>query len=692
MRMLSNKAIELLKYLSDSPGYVTLKELMEYFNVSRRTIYNRLKEANSYLMENNLEEITSTPRLGYHLKDTGALKKLGLISQEETKILSKEERICSELWKLISGEFVSINKLAIEYGCTRNTIINDFKILQEDNPTLKLENTSKGKHLISDELEIRKIVFKYIQLRNPVILDKLTFVENNINYESTITVLSNMLKIVLTEKTIQHLANYLKFAFLRISAGKLILEAENKLADIHLNNFRSASETILRKIFPDIADVSGEAELLGEIMASSQALNIEIPRDDPLNSKFEELSKEIIFRFIQITTSSIKFNPALVSMLQNHLYSAYFRLKLDLPFYSSDIEKIQSKYTKIIEYTKLACRPLEKFLKQPLPLSELALISLYLGAINYSDSIIEKPSEKIKRALNSDVLIVCSSGIGTSTILHNELANSYPTISFSPPLEIKDLYRLRELHGATKATLVLTTTPIKQADFSLPIKRINAIMSIKDKRAVEKWLNKYVTKMYQLSESTIGITEMMKIISEYAEITNYSGLKTALTTLVTPNDVNNTTQKDKNLRIIDLLSVDEIIFSDAEQLFDLIKAGTDVLEANNIITDTYYSEIIRLIKQYGSYMHLANGVFLAHADPQNGSNYPGLSVVIPQKEIKLADTGEIKIIFVLAPGKNEEHAKALAEIVTIAKSKQKVAEIVKLKTPAEVYQYFYFEV
>ena len=31
-------------------------------------------------------------------------------------------------------------------------------------------------------------------------------------------------------------------------------------------------------------------------------------------------------------------------------------------------------------------------------------------------------------------------------------------------LEIKDLYHIRDLHGALKATLILTTTPVKETD------------------------------------------------------------------------------------------------------------------------------------------------------------------------------------------------------------------------------------
>lgn len=686
--MLNRKTQELLNYLSDSPSYVTLEELMQHFNISRRTVFNRLKEINSYLLDNGFEEITNTPRLGYHLKSLPNLQ--GLKKDQKFDNLTKKERISKELWELVDGKIISINKLALEYNCTRNTIISDFKVIQSENPTLKLTNTNKGKFLISNEEEIRKIVLKYIQLKDPIIMAELQKLKYDKDYKLVVRLLSKKLNVILTEKTINHIANYMKFMTYRVTNGKVVKSVDRRLASLGLKDFLPISKDTLDKIFPNIEFLDGEAELLGEIIASSQALNIDVS-DDSLDTQFENLSREIIFRFIQVTTSPINMNPILLKMLKNHLYSTYFRTKLDFPFYSSEIERIRTKYSEIIKYTKVACRPLEKFLGKKLPDSEIALISLYLGAINYSDSFLEKPSEKLKNALVSDVLIVCSSGIGTSAILHNELAASYPTILFSPPLEIRELYKIRDLHGALKAKLILTTTPINSNDFSLPVRQINAILSKKDKGIVSDALNTYVTRLYQMSETTTGIADIMDVISSYADIKDYSALKDALTSMISPES-NNEVDNSKQLRIVDLMSQNDIIFSKESTIQRVIEEGTSVLERKGVVTKDYLSEINRLISQYGNYMHLSNGVFLAHAEPQDGVLKTGLSLVISRKGIPLSDGSVVKLVFVLAPGTSEEHSKALSEIVSIARSKEKVQAIVDIGDKSEVYQYLYFNI
>ena len=194
--MLNRKTQELLNYLSDSPGYVTLEELMQHFNISRRTVFNRLKEINSYLLDNGFEEITNTPRLGYHLKSLP--NSHGLKEHQKFDKLTKKERISKELWELVDGKIISINKLALEYNCTRNTIISDFKVIQSENPTLKLTNTNKGKFLISNEEDIRKIILKYIQLKDPMIMAELQKLKYDKDYKLVVRLLSKKLNVILT--------------------------------------------------------------------------------------------------------------------------------------------------------------------------------------------------------------------------------------------------------------------------------------------------------------------------------------------------------------------------------------------------------------------------------------------------------------------------------------------------------------
>lgn len=120
-------------------------------------------------------------------------------------------------------------------------------------------------------------------------------------------------------------------------------------------------------------------------------------------------------------------------------------------------------------------------------------------------------------------------------------------------MEIRELYKIRDLHGALKAKLILTTTPINSNDFSLPVRQINAILSKQDKGIVSDALNTYVTRLYQMSETTTGIADIMDVISSYADIKDYSALKDALTSMISPES-NNKVDNSKQLRIVDLMS------------------------------------------------------------------------------------------------------------------------------------------
>ena len=72
------------------------------------------------------------------------------------------------------------------------------------------------------------------------------------------------------------------------------------------------------------------------------------------------------------------------------------------------MDLIKQKYEQLFSFTRFSVRPFEEFVKKDIPDDELALIALYFGG-----EIKAIEAENLKKQKN-DVMIVCSSGIGTS--------------------------------------------------------------------------------------------------------------------------------------------------------------------------------------------------------------------------------------------------------------------------------------
>ena len=63
------KAQNLLNYLTKASGFVSLKEILETFNISRRTAFNWLNSTNKILRENNVVESVNSTNYGYKITD-----------------------------------------------------------------------------------------------------------------------------------------------------------------------------------------------------------------------------------------------------------------------------------------------------------------------------------------------------------------------------------------------------------------------------------------------------------------------------------------------------------------------------------------------------------------------------------------------------------------------------------------------
>src|SRR5690606_15540545 len=65
---LDQRSTAILAYLSQTPSYVTPQELMEKFNISKRTAYYDIEKINGWLEENKLPRIKHIRSGGYQLK------------------------------------------------------------------------------------------------------------------------------------------------------------------------------------------------------------------------------------------------------------------------------------------------------------------------------------------------------------------------------------------------------------------------------------------------------------------------------------------------------------------------------------------------------------------------------------------------------------------------------------------------
>lgn len=242
----------LINYFAEQKRYVTLDELCNYFDVSQRTIFYRIKKANTLLTLKDITPIKNVRNLGYIL-NAQAISAWKQQNINENKDLqhneNKQNRLKEIIWKFfIQNSPITINQLIDDMDVSRNTIIDDLKDIRQNYPELKLNIDSNGHLLKSSEEEKSRFIFNELQKHNSGLIahkiDKLPFpIIEDSKVKSDIEILEEDISSRFTENAISKLKRILKFRIWRISMGNMIVDI-----DITDNDIQESTVNVLSAV------------------------------------------------------------------------------------------------------------------------------------------------------------------------------------------------------------------------------------------------------------------------------------------------------------------------------------------------------------------------------------------------------------------------------------------------------------
>ena len=683
-------ANSLFKYLLQAPDFVSLKEILETFNISRRTAFNWLKAINNTLKQNHLDEVINVPRYGYKITDKtkksivagSSIGDLTSAHELEVPLNALDRRTVIVLLLIVQNKYLSINKLAQKFNCSRNTIIKDFKAVNKCFPRLEIVSSHLGHKINCSESAIRitiyellmqhnKLVYKYIEHLNFPVSKSRELVEG----------IQQNLQMNFSENSVQQLSYLLVFIYSRIKNDCYVktIADYNWIANNTTNVLANCKYLLYLLTSKKITE--GEVVFLSKIVLCSQATEVNCVNDS-LYQDLDQIAQEIIFRYEQLTEQKISYK-LFTKVLCNHLYATFFRVKFDIPFSSSEVNEIKRQYPELVKFTAIACAPLEQYLQKRLPSEEVALICLYFGSVNTKGYQDISNKDKIKRASLAEVLVVCTSGIGTSAMLYHELNKMYPLIKFSLPLEIRDLPLI--FKHEYQAKLIISTAILPEKIYPIPVIKVKAVLTKHDESIIENFFRQEVPQKIEHNKSTVS--NLLSIINEYADVKDVNGLRLSLDKFISPAINEN---RQLGLPTLgNLLPADRIKFVHNNTLNwqEVLKMGCQLLEKNNIVDNDYFGKIVKLIKQYGPYMLISNDIFLAHAAPSSSNKKVGLSLILLDKPLSIQirqQKATIVCMFILSPGQKREHERALEQLVDIVRNPDNVKHLLTAHSPQDV--------
>lgn len=183
------------------------------------------------------------------------------------------------------------------------------------------------------------------------------------------------------------------------------------------------------------------------------------------NYLMEEMSKEL-----GSVTMEIEYHDDLLS----HITPLLYRLSNEIFIKNDLIQDIQLEYSEMFKVVEQATRKAEKaFHLPPISLDEIGFLVLYF--VKYKEM----------RNSKKRVLIMCSSGVGTSELLKVKVKKAFPEIEIVDVISSKRF--IKNIEKYQDIDLILTTVHLHK-DIGVPSLLVNAIFTKQDEERTKNML------------------------------------------------------------------------------------------------------------------------------------------------------------------------------------------------------------
>lgn len=679
---------QLLEILLNEKDFVSIQYLIQKLKISRRSVFYLTKNVNNELAEKNYLEINNIKDTGYYLpNETKELLENYDFSDNNNFLadLNIHDRRNLLVLELIDSNHLSLNEMVNIFGVSKNTILRDLQNtrLELKKYNINIKNTQLGKIITGKEIDIRSWVYKNI-------FDLYNFLKFDINSKNKkkisdkLFLLEQITGNYFTDNARISLIYFINWYLKRIFKGHYLNNSKN--LD---NNPTSLEKTWAMSFLNEIGIFNNsESEFLTKIVKSAPFHQINL--SNPLVNKLYPIAKQIINKFSDLSKINI-YSKKLINDLTIHLTSTYYRILYGFVYNQPGLTNIKNEYSQIFELTQIAIQPFIKFIGKPISMDEISLISLYLGGGLRANKLFQKKRTQKKKA----VLIVCSSGIGTSRILFNILSEKYPNVYFKTPISNTQYEEITLKNIA----LIISTININARE-GIPIVQVAAFPSSYDLNLIDSMLIKTNLKdSKKIDPKRYDIEALLDIISKHARILEPKELKTELRKyLLTTASTSNTQKKINNnikyplkdaYHLMNLLTSSHIQFKNYISNWEsAIYYSLKPLVLDHSVEKSYPIAIINLLKELGPYMVIGDNILLAHAKKTNGVNKLSFSLLLLKKPIFLPNSKKpIKLIIGLAPIDNEKHLPALAELMKLIQDKNWLNNLFKCENTQQLLKF-----
>lgn len=638
---------EFLMLLLENENPQSIQTIQDQLDISRRTVYYIVNKINDVFYDLRMEPINNKRGQGYYL--TSDQKKVVdsiLHSDGTLQNLSPDERVHYLIcWMMYPKANIHIENIMELFDISRNSVFNDLKDLKSEieKYDVSLYFDIKNGYMINGQVFSKRALLLYYL---KILLKKIHYKSIEfLDVSEVETFYSRLQQISLKMHN-----EYDDYNLLAIACLLNIVHYVDEKFDFSILELRDLEKTeelhMIDKYFQDL-NVHERLYLTIHLLGSKAGSVIRLD-DSQRDIQLFELALHLVDLFERQTSCDISEKNELVNSLYMHFKLSMYYYQLSIQISNILLEDVKENYGNLYQMIKNLCESMDDEFPFILTDSEISYITMHFGGH------LKQVQGKFYALIR--VLIVCPSGISTSTLLKREVEDLYANVTVIAATAAENIAQYKENIDFIVSTIDLDT--------DIPWIKVNAILTKDDKSKIASMMSLNM-QTYKLNKD--NFSGLFSIIQKYVDPIQMKNLKRDVYDYFREGNLIVDVVEEKQLRLKDIMYRDHLIRIDKDIMWDeAIRLASVPLLKTNIITENYINEMIGLVRDYGPYIVIKNRIAIAHAKTEAGANALGTALLINKKNIQFEDDLNIHYLFVISSSNPKEHLQILNDISMLA--------------------------
>ncbi|MGM9617609.1 BglG family transcription antiterminator [Butyricicoccus sp.] len=671
---------QLLKYPQEA---ISIRRLLEEYSISEKTLRNDMDEILSFAAYCGMEQAICVRADAIELTDSryaGPLTEKLFAMDAYLYKMSLEERKFYIVITLVQNDgYYSMQQLADELYVTRNTIINDCKVVREFLEEYGISFVARNKRGIKIEWTEGKIENLLIDMFLNLMPDLSAadsffaqFLMKKAGFSIGVEQISHSMIQFTREKNII----FAKEVFWEIAVCILVLvnlhvkqnvsPPKKPETDMELDVLGCMIQYIVREVEHVTLLKSQIVSIEGLIMQRNLQPEIQSINDFELYGVISHFLLEIS-RVIRV---DIQNDDLLIKSLLSHIKN--MRNWQSFAFDVANDTEGSALFAAVCAAAEDKFEILENYLNYQMDTNMKDSIVIHICAALLRNRAKMRPC---------NVIVACPGSMATSKYLEAQIRN-YFRLNIMGTMTTKQV----EVLGTSLAEVDFVISTVHIPNCSLPVAVVSPLLTIEDIHTIQNFVFKHNQSGEQMQTERNPLLAQLLEVYKLGDSKKIAYLDQELSRIL--EDVTHieaeTAKKSALLRMLQQKYIK--LYRGSIEWRQAMRLAAEDLIVDGYFDSNYVEKAIENVEEYGSYIIVNQGIALAHASKDAGVYADGISLLIANDGIQFEDGETVYLMFFFSQKGDTDYLDLFKEIIRLGNNQDNIVKMREMDKIEEVYQ------